>query len=217
MHQSAALHGSLFLKRYAAPRGAGTILDIGSQDLNGSLRQFCPEGFSYVGLDFAAGKGVDVILTDPYRFPFEDDRFDYVVSSSCFEHSQMFWLTFAEAIRVLKPDGVLYINVPSNGPYHRYPTDNWRFYPDAGLALCEWGRRCGVDVQLIESFIGAPLNDHWADFVACFGKSPAALAINPGRMVFEAHGPTNIWFRKPEGGEPVFSPKLVARAAAAKA
>ena len=76
MQHSAALHGSLFLKRYAAPRGAGTILDIGSQDLNGSLRQFCPEGFDYVGLDFAAGKGVDVILTDPYRFPFEDNQFD---------------------------------------------------------------------------------------------------------------------------------------------
>lgn len=68
------------------------ILDIGAQDINGSLRQVAPAGARYLGLDFAAGRGVDVVLEDAYRLPFDDGIADAVVSSSCFEHIEMFWL-----------------------------------------------------------------------------------------------------------------------------
>ena len=32
-------------------------------------------------------------------------------------------------------DWLFYLNAPSNGEFHRYPVDCWRFYPDAGGAL----------------------------------------------------------------------------------
>ena len=46
------------------------------------------------------------MLTDPYHLPFESNSLDVVVSSSCFEHSEMFWLLFLEIMRVLKPEGL---------------------------------------------------------------------------------------------------------------
>jgi hypothetical protein len=61
------------------------VADIGAQDLNGSLRGICPGHFQYIR--------VDVVLDDPYGFAFADEKFDSLVSSSCFARIEMFWLT----------------------------------------------------------------------------------------------------------------------------
>jgi SAM-dependent methyltransferase len=102
--------------------------------------------------------------------PFEDASFDVCVCSSVLEHSEFFWLLFTEMLRILKPGGLLYLNVPSNGWVHRYPVDCWRFYPDSGIALQNWGRRTGHDVVLLESFTGTQKQDIWNDFVAIYLK-----------------------------------------------
>jgi SAM-dependent methyltransferase len=98
-------------------------------------------------------------------FPFDNESFDLAVSTSCFEHDQMFWLTFAELARVLRTGGYIYINTPSNGDYHSYPYDNWRFYPDAGLALEAWAGKLGLRLSLLESFTAPRKRDIWNDFV----------------------------------------------------
>lgn len=154
-----------------------------------------------MGLDFVEGNGVDIVLRDPYSFPIDSESADAVVSSSCFEHSQFFWLTFLEAMRILKPNGVLYINVPSNGPYHRYPTDNWRFYPDAGIALNEWALRSGYDSMLLESFIGWQEGDVWNDFVAIFLKNRARASQYKERIYKKVANATNIF--ADNGKEPI--------------
>lgn len=168
MHVSALRHAKLFFETYVDAPSA--IVDIGAQDVNGSLRSVAPEGCSYTGVDFAKGRGVDVVIGDPYSLPFEDGAFDVCVSSSCFEHSEFFWLTFLEIIRILKSGGLFYLNVPSNGFFHRFPVDCWRFYPDSGIALEHWARRNGYNVTLLESFTGAQHQGIWNDFVAVFGK-----------------------------------------------
>ena len=134
------------------------LIEIGSQivpNVTTSLREICPANAEFVGVDYAKGKGVDVVLTDPYTLPFEDNSVDVCMSSSVFEHSEMFWLLFLETLRILKPGGLLYINVPSNGHFHRYPVDCWRFYPDSGTALVNWARRSGLNTILLESFTSA--------------------------------------------------------------
>jgi SAM-dependent methyltransferase len=168
MHKSALDTGRLFFERYVV--GPRTIAEIGSLDVNGSFRQFAPEGSRYIGLDFTEGQGVDVLLTDPYKLPLEDESVDVCVSSSCLEHSEFFWLTFLEMVRILKPDGVLYFSAPSNSQFHRYPVDCWRFYPDSGRALQNWAQRNGHDVLLLESFTGLQDWELWNDFVAVFVK-----------------------------------------------
>lgn len=176
MHQTAKMNCQNFFDcygKYYLPPDQVKVIEIGSQDVNGSLREFVPKNFEYVGVDFVAGKGVDVILDDPYRLPFESESADIVVSSSCFEHSEMFWLLFLEIMRILKPRGLFYLNVPSNGLFHRYPVDCWRFYPDSGNALVTWANRNQMNVTMLESYTSAQFNGLWNDFVAVFLKDKA--------------------------------------------
>ena len=172
MHDTAMKHGAAFFNTYLNNAKNLTIVDAGSQNVNGSLRSVAPPNNKYIGVDFIEAKGVDVVITDPYSFPFDDESVDVVVSSSCFEHSEFFWLLFNETLRILKPTGLLYINVPSNGSFHRYPVDCWRFYPDSGVALQNWGKRSGYNCALLESFVGTRKNeaDLWNDFIAIFVK-----------------------------------------------
>lgn len=182
MHFTAMKHGKLFFDTYL-PQGQGKrIMDLGAQDVNGSLRQVAPAGSDYVGVDFEVAKGVDVVLDDPYFLPFADESFDVCVSSSCFEHSEFFWLVFNEILRVLKPQGLFYLNAPSNGHFHRYPVDCWRFYPDSGQALVRWAKRSGMNPVLLECFTGHQENDVWADYVAVFVKNAEQAHLFPMRM-----------------------------------
>jgi SAM-dependent methyltransferase len=183
MHYTAMKHAKLFFETYCATQSGARILDLGAQDVNGSLRDVAPIGSSYVGADFAAAKGVDVVLEDAYNLPFADESFDICVSSSCFEHAEFFWLAFTEVLRVLKPDGLFYLNAPSNGNFHRYPVDCWRFYPDAAVALAKWGRRSGYNPMVLESFWGKQEYAGWNDYVAIFVKNRNLAGQYPSRMI----------------------------------
>jgi SAM-dependent methyltransferase len=159
MHDTAMEYGQKFFEAYVREAKGLKIVDLGAQDICGSLRSVVPPGNTYIGLDFVEGNGVD------------------------FEHAEFFWLSFNEALRILKPHGLLYLNVPSNGAFHRFPADCWRFYPDSGIALQNWGRKNGFRVVLLESFIGIQKRDIWNDFVAVFLKDSDYLAKYPVRIL----------------------------------
>ncbi|MGF6371290.1 SAM-dependent methyltransferase [Paraburkholderia sp. RAU6.4a] len=182
MHVTALEIGKKFFDTYVSGRDGLKIVDIGSQDVNGSLRSVAPRGCEYIGLDFVGGKGVDIVLTDPYSLPVPENSIDVIVCSSCMEHSEFFWLLFLEMQRLLKPEGIVYLNVPSNGNFHRYPVDCWRFFPDSGVALQNWARRSGYKTTLIESFTGIQKQDVWNDFVAVFVKDADHIAMYPERI-----------------------------------
>ncbi len=181
MHKSAIFYARTFFETYLEDRSDLTIAEIGSQDVNGSLRDFAPSGHTYIGLDFQDARGVDVVLSDPYELPLGDGSVDVVVSSSCLEHSEFFWLVYLEVARVLKPGGLFYLNVPSNGPFHRYPVDCWRFYPDSAHALARWGRRNGHEMTVLESFVGVRGAGSWNDMVSVHLKGVDTAAY-PDRM-----------------------------------
>jgi SAM-dependent methyltransferase len=183
MHDTAMEFGSKFFQTYLPDAKGLTIIDIGAQDVHGSLRSVAPSGNKFVGVDFVPGKGVDVIITDPYKLPFDDESVDVVLSSSCFEHSEFFWLLFLEIQRVLKASGLFYLNVPSNGAFHRYPVDCWRFYPDSGRALERWAHRNSLSTVMLESFTGTQKLDTWNDFVSVFVKDRAEVHRYPYRML----------------------------------
>jgi SAM-dependent methyltransferase len=182
MHDTAMEYGQRFFETYVRGAKGLTIIDVGAQDICGSLRSVSPPDNTYIGVDFAEGKGVDIVIDDPYSLPFADQSVDVCVSSSCFEHAEFFWLSFNEILRILKPEGLLYLNAPSNGAFHRYTVDCWRFYPDSGTALQNWGRRSGYPVVLLESFIGIQKRDIWNDFVAVFLKDERYLDRYPARI-----------------------------------
>ena len=181
VHDTAHEHGRLFFELYGSG-AVRTVVELGSQDVNGSLREHCPEGVHYIGLDVMPAKGVDLVIDPGSSLPLTSSMADAVVTSSAFEHDICFWDTFLELTRILRPGGLLYVNVPSNGDFHRYPLDCWRFYPDAGVALVRWAGRRGIQIELIESFIGLPQAERWADFVAVFRKAGGTPLASKGRI-----------------------------------
>jgi SAM-dependent methyltransferase len=185
MHFNALKHAKLFFETYCSEKEC-SVVEIGSFNVNGSIRDvITPSIVNYTGVDFAVGNGVDVVLEDPYDFPFLDNTFDVLVTSSCFEHSELFWLTFLESMRIVKPNGLVYINVPSSWMcFHQYPVDCWRFYPDSSRALLTWAKRNGMNAVLLESYICAPSAEgECSDIVMVFLKDANNIDNHPYRIV----------------------------------
>ena len=61
------------------------------------------------------------IVCDGDNLPFKDNSFDVVLSLAVLEHVKNPWIHANEMIRVLKPGGIIYADVPFLQPYHGYP------------------------------------------------------------------------------------------------
>jgi SAM-dependent methyltransferase len=110
------------------------ILEIGSYQVPGQerlaeLRSLFP-GRAYLGIDRRAGPGVDCIA-DVEDLPQPDASVGAVLALNTFEHVPHFWRGFEEIYRVLRPDGMLLLSVPFYFHEHSYPSDYWRFTPEA--------------------------------------------------------------------------------------
>jgi len=174
MHYTASKSGDLFAQFYG---GVGKIvLDIGGKDVNGSLRVFFERlGMKYICVDIESHTSVDVVVKPGDKLPFNNGSIDLIVSTSCFEHDPCFWITFKEMTRITKLGGFIYVNAPTNGPYHCHPGDNWRFYSDAGQALSYWSsfqfsNEPIFPVKVVETFHILPKNDVWFDFVCVWER-----------------------------------------------
>ena len=183
MHATAEQNARRFFNTYVTEIQNSSILEIGSQIGGFNIRSLAPIGATYTGVDLEPAPGVDVVLTDEYKLPFEDNTFDFVISSSCFEHIEFFWVSFLEIVRVLKPQGVFYLNAPSNGDFHRYPVDCWRFFPDSGLALAKWARAHNYDCELLEQYTSNKELDIWSDYVGVFIKDIQFKNLYPKRII----------------------------------
>jgi len=193
MHYTAQQNAIRFFKTYVSKKQeAITIIEMGSQIGGFNIRSLAPDNATYIGIDIDKYPGVDIMLDDPYIFPLEDNSVDFVISSSCFEHIEFFWLSYLEAMRILKPTGLFYLNAPSTGAYHTFPIDAWRFYPDSAKSLVSWGIRNGiVNNGLLEQYTSNKDHDIWADYVAVFAKDISQTNCYPDRIIDTFNNYTN--------------------------
>lgn len=174
MHDTALKLGKLFAETYG--KNDFIVVDLGGMNINGSLRSFFENlNMKYISVDLDKDQSVDITVKPYEKLPFETGSVDIVVSTSCFEHDPCFWITFKELCRIVKLGGYIYINAPSNGPYHKHPGDSWRFYSDAGQALSFWASKQinGEEifpVKVLETFHVLPINDIWIDFICIFER-----------------------------------------------
>lgn len=174
MHDTALASGKFFAETYGAANKV--VVDIGGKNVNGSLRSFFESlGMKFICVDMDKHSSVDIVVKPGDKLPFETGSIDMVVSSSCFEHDPCFWITFKEMTRIVKLGGFIYISAPTNGPYHAYPGDNWRFYYDAGQALAYWsGYQTASEpifpVKVAETFHLMPKKDVWIDFICVWER-----------------------------------------------
>lgn len=156
----------LYIKPFLFNDGSPLVVEFGSCDINGNLRNIFKH-CEYIGLDMVAGKNVDIVCHSEHT-PFENESVDYVISSSNFEHDECFWMTFLEMCRITKENGLIYINAPSAGKYHAFPTDCWRFMADTGKALVKWATRYGYNIVLLNTYLDT--RNVWCDNVCIFYK-----------------------------------------------
>lgn len=174
MHESARAATVHFYKDFCDNLPDGSIvLDFGSYSIDGDIRDVFEPRLNYVGIDHVPGPNVDIVC--PTRTtPFESNYADVVISTSCFEHDKMFWMTFLEMCRVVKPGGYIYINAPFTGPYEAHPVDCWRFHRDAWVGLKMWALENGYPLKIIVSRIDSNEVGGWRDNMGVFKKLPAA-------------------------------------------
>lgn len=108
------------------PHGA-KICDVGAGG-----RRITPD---VVTVDFIPGPGVD-IAGDIHALPIPDNTYDCVFCTGTLEHVRDPATAVRELYRILKPGGVIHIDVPFMQGYHPDPTDYWRFTLDGLKLLC---------------------------------------------------------------------------------
>ncbi len=168
MHDTALINAQLFRQQWFDARQHQRVLELGAGS-DHSLRNLFQDT-CYETADHAALPGIDHVLAHAYQLPWLPATWDCVIASSVFEHTPWFWETFVECQRILRPGGIMYVQVPSNGPVHRFPVDCWRFYPDAADALASYAQHRGYPCRVLEQKITEPIADIWHDFVAVFER-----------------------------------------------
>jgi ubiquinone/menaquinone biosynthesis C-methylase UbiE len=104
----------------SVPRGA-RVLDFGC-GTGSTVHTLIDAGYDAWGADIVDPWGEDerlkLIATAPYRLPFPDAHFDFIISEQVMEHVFDYDRVFSELRRVLKPSGLSIHHFP--GPLYYY-------------------------------------------------------------------------------------------------
>ena len=122
------------------------ILEVGSRNVNGSLRPFVRAFLprEYIGVDIVPGRGVDEIC-DVYelRHRFDVYSFDGVICTEMIEHVEDYSTAVIIMRSMVAPGGWMFLSAPGPGfPPHDYPHDYHRFTPQDLIGLLD-----GWDVE----------------------------------------------------------------------
>ena len=164
MHKNSHSKMEWFKNTYLSNSDYLNILDVGSLDINGDYNYsdiFNEENGKYTGLEVKAGNNVDIVVTDIYNwFEIEDNTYDVIISGQFFEHLEYFWLAMNQIERVLKPNGLVCIIVPSAGHKHGGDELNcYRFHEDVLRALAKY-----VNLEILSATVdNRPEANPWND------------------------------------------------------
>jgi SAM-dependent methyltransferase len=96
------------------------VLEVGSGNVNGSVRHFFTE-CDYTGVDWRAAPDVDVICL-AHDMAFEQP-FDVIISASMLEHDPYWRASLDRMVDLLKPDGILMLSWgAAHNPEHNHDT-----------------------------------------------------------------------------------------------
>ena len=107
------------------------VLEVGSYDVNGSLRPILESWgpAEYVGVDIERGPGVDVVCrAEDVVELFGKESFDIVISTELLEHVKDWRVVISNIKNICTTNGTILITTRSYGfRYHGHPYDFWRF------------------------------------------------------------------------------------------
>lgn len=95
-------------------RSQAKVLEVGSRNINGTVREYFPNAEEYIGVDIGRARDVDwVVPGELLQLP--DAWADIVITTECLEHCDAWERVFLNMIRMLKPKGVFLMTCASIG------------------------------------------------------------------------------------------------------
>jgi SAM-dependent methyltransferase len=111
---------------YPASFDGARVLEVGSLDINGSVRELFSK-CDYTGVDLQLGPGVDLAVQGQL-VEFASGHFDTSISAECLEHNPFWRETVANMLRMTRPGGLVMISCATTG---RLEHGTSRTNPDA--------------------------------------------------------------------------------------
>lgn len=100
--------------RSIAPLIRGAVCEIGSRNVNGSVRYLFTGATQYVGVDSREGPGVDIVA-DGATWDGDGQQFDAVVCCEVLEHTADAATVCGNMLKLLRPGGVAIVTVAGPG------------------------------------------------------------------------------------------------------
>jgi|LakMenEpi03Aug12_release.lakeMendotaPanAssembly.Ray.scaffolds.fasta_scaffold220217_2 hypothetical protein len=121
------------------------VLEIGSYDVNGSIRSLFSEVNEYTGIDLCAGPGVDLVANAHDLKNLNLGKFEIVISCETLEHDPNWRLTVKNLVESLSDNGVLIITCATTlRPEHGTPRTSVHESP--GTTTMGWDHYQNVSV-----------------------------------------------------------------------
>jgi SAM-dependent methyltransferase len=98
-----------------------SVLEVGSLNINGTVRIFFNDNKSYLGIDLIEGKDVDLVCPGN-ELDHADGAYDTTISTECFEHDSHWKETFANMYRMTRSGGILMFTCASEGRHEHGTT-----------------------------------------------------------------------------------------------
>lgn len=117
-------------------KDGGKALEVGSYDINGSVRFHFQNFSEYIGVDWRAGPSVDKVCF-AHEMAF-DHKFDVVISSSMLEHDRHWEKSIPKMVECVSDDGILLLSwgAALNRPHELDTADDGKFHKlPAGYVL----------------------------------------------------------------------------------
>lgn len=123
MHSESIDLMQYFIDNYLKDGPSVSVLDVGSQDINGSYRSLFEPMHKYTGMDIVPGNNVDIVGHENVT-----EVYDVVISGQTMEHVNHPW----DWLKQIKQYSKKYICIiaPWSFHEHRYPIDTYRYFPD---------------------------------------------------------------------------------------
>jgi SAM-dependent methyltransferase len=112
MHRAVSKFITRVKERYPDNFTGKTVLEVGSLNINGSVRPFFTK-CKYTGLDITTGPGVDVV--SPIHEYQPRELFNTVISTEMLEHDSHWRKSLKQMVHLLMPGGLLIITAAGHG------------------------------------------------------------------------------------------------------
>ena len=100
-----------------------------------------------LNLEIEDGEGIDIVGSVE-NIPCPNEHFDFVITQEVLEHVESPFTAIKEIKRILKPNGIAYIQLPFVIGFHPCPADYWRFTHEGIFALAQ-----SAELEVLETKI----------------------------------------------------------------